>query len=197
VCWIQLTAVWYKPRVWSKTNRRALLKCYNQVFEQKYWLYSMTLFCLKYEECLGAAVERTVLERKVSGSIRGENHTSVHTFLMKSVGKNKFLPIKDKPKTSYMFSWSRTLIFLSGVHSLWLLCCCCLPTIKLEWLWFKIVYQGVTSARGVRNIKIERHPVRSCLWTVLHVSLTYFTTMKASNADKFDIFWQQLGTWVS
>ena len=27
---------------------------------------------------------------------------------------------------------------------------------------FKSVYQGVTSARGVRNIKIERHPVRSC-----------------------------------
>jgi len=26
---------------------------------------------------------------------------------------------------------------------------------------FKSVYQGVTSARGVRNIQIERHPVRS------------------------------------
>ena len=34
VCWIQFTAVWYKPRVSSKTDRRALLKCDNQVFEQ-------------------------------------------------------------------------------------------------------------------------------------------------------------------
>jgi len=27
---------------------------------------------------------------------------------------------------------------------------------------FKRVYQGLTSARGERNIKIEKHPVRSC-----------------------------------
>jgi len=39
---------------------------------------------------------------------------------------------------------------------------------------FKSVYKGVTSARGVSNIKIERHPVRSCqapqmsLWSKQH-----------------------------
>jgi len=38
VCWIKFTAVWYKPRVSSKTNRRAPLKCDNQVFEQLYYL---------------------------------------------------------------------------------------------------------------------------------------------------------------
>ena len=34
VCWIQFTAVWYKPRVSSKTNRRAQLKCNNQVLDK-------------------------------------------------------------------------------------------------------------------------------------------------------------------
>ena len=43
VCWIQFTAVWHKPRVSSKTNRRALLKCDNRVFEQLKFLYFIQL----------------------------------------------------------------------------------------------------------------------------------------------------------
>jgi len=73
VCWTQFTAVWYKPRVLSKTNRRALQKCDNQVFEQKKRVYINSMFTLTLKTSHGPAVEWLHWDRNVQSSDPGVN----------------------------------------------------------------------------------------------------------------------------
>jgi len=55
----------------STTNRRALLKCDNQVFEQSYCLYLKTLRWTDVQVRHGPLVERMSAENKVHGSNPG------------------------------------------------------------------------------------------------------------------------------
>jgi len=72
VCWFQFTAVWYKPRVSSKKNRQALLKCDNQVFEQlKYFYYFNQLFWYHLQISNGLAVETETFQCELHRSHPG------------------------------------------------------------------------------------------------------------------------------
>ena len=44
VCWIQFTAVWHKPQVLLKTNRRAVPNCDNPIIIE----FSKNMFCIRF-----------------------------------------------------------------------------------------------------------------------------------------------------